>query len=144
MLSKPRLLKCLNRYITSWGNINFLNLEPYSGLAFSGLLTDGRGQNGPSPQNLSHMSHNNETWHSYTLPKNIWIMWHALCVPLTLAFFLPEISKFCYIKKYRYKLHFGTSFLVLLTFCESLKIDIINMVTILIMSAKMATLASLI
>ena len=40
----------------------------------------------PPPKNLSHISYNDETWHSYT--------------------FLPEISKFCEIKKYRYKLNF--------------------------------------
>ena len=62
--------------------------------------------------------------------------------------FLPEISKFCYIKKYRYRLYFDTSwnyssmdalFLILLTFFESWKKFLINMVTILMMSAKMAT-----
>ena len=51
----------------------------------------------------------------------------------------PELRKFCYIKKYRYRLHFDTSFLVLLTFLEHLKIVLINMVTILMMSAKLAT-----
>ena len=30
--------------------------------------------------------------------------------------FSPEICKFCYIKKYRYSLHFDTWFLILLTF----------------------------
>ena len=35
--------------------------------------------------------------------------------------FSPEISKFCYIKKYVYRLHFDTEFLILLTFHESLK-----------------------
>ena len=57
--------------------------------------------------------------------------------------FLPEISKFCYIKKYRYRLYFDTLFLILLTFFESWKIFLINMVTILMMSAKMATLGLL-
>ena len=32
--------------------------------------------------------------------------------------FSQEISKFCYIKKYGYRLHFDTSFLVLSTFFE--------------------------
>ena len=45
-----------------------------------------------------------------------------------ISIFSPKISKFCYIKKYRYRLDF-----------ESLVIVLINMVTILIMSAKMAT-----
>ena len=53
--------------------------------------------------------------------------------------FLTEISKFCYTKKYRYRLHFDTWFLILLTFLGSLKIVITNMVTILMMSAKKAT-----
>ena len=36
--------------------------------------------------------------------------------------FLPEISKFCYIKKYKYRLYFDTLFLILLTFFQSWKI----------------------
>ena len=59
-----------------------------------------------------------------------------------ISIFSPEISKFCYIKKYRYRLHFdiiSNSFLTL-TYLESLKIVLINMVTILMMSAKMGTL----
>ena len=38
--------------------------------------------------------------------------------------FSPEISKFCYFKKYRYKLYFDTYFLFILTFLESLLIVI--------------------
>ena len=33
-----------------------------------------------------------------------------------ISIFALEISKFCYIKKYKYRLHFDTSFLILLTF----------------------------
>ena len=55
----------------------------------------------------------------------------------------PEISKFCYIKKYRYRLQFDTWFLILLTFLEFLKIVLINMVKIFMMSAKMAALGLL-
>ena len=47
-----------------------------------------------------------------------------------ISIFSLEISKFCNIKKYRYRLHF----------VESLKNVLINMGTILMMSAKMATL----
>ena len=47
--------------------------------------------------------YNDETWHSYTLPKedqkNICITWHSPWVLLALAFFSPEIGKFCCIKK---------------------------------------------
>ena len=51
-----------------------------------------------------------------------------------------EISKFCYIKKYKHRFHFDTTFPILSTFFESLKIFLVNMVTTLMMSAKMATL----
>ena len=54
------------------------------------------------------------------------------------SIFLLEISKVCYIKKYRYRLHFDTEFLTILTFLESSEVALINMVKIL-MSAKMAT-----
>ena len=57
--------------------------------------------------------------------------------------FLLEISKFCYFKKYRYRLYFDTLFLIFLTFFESWKIFLINMFIILMMSAKMATLGLL-
>ena len=53
--------------------------------------------------------------------------------------FSTEISKFCYIKKYMYRLQFDAKFLILLTFLESLKIVLIKKVTILMMSAKTAT-----
>ena len=49
----------------------------------------------------------------------------------------------CYIKKYRYRLYFDTLFLILLTFSESWKIFLINIVKTLMMSAKMATLGLL-
>ena len=50
-----------------------------------------------------------------------------------------EISKFCYVKKYAYRLEFDGYFLILLNFLESLVISLINMVTILMMSAKITT-----
>ena len=56
-----------------------------------------------------------------------------------ISIFSPEISKLCYTKKYRYRLHFHDSFLILLIFFESLKIFLVNMVIILMMSAKMVT-----
>ena len=56
-----------------------------------------------------------------------------------ISIFSLEISTFCYIQKYRYILHFDKQFQILLTFLETLKIFLINLVIILIMSAKMAT-----
>ena len=60
-----------------------------------------------------------------------------------ISIFSLEISNFCYIKKYSCRLHIDTWFLVLLTYFESLKIFLINMVVILMMSAKMGTLGFL-
>ena len=58
--------------------------------------------------------------------------------------FLLEISKFCYVKKYRYRLYFDTLFWYIisnsLTFFEFWKIFLINMLAVLMMSAKMAAL----
>ena len=60
-----------------------------------------------------------------------------------ISIFSLEISKFCYIKKYRYRLHFDISFLILLTFFEPLKNFLINIVTNLMMLGKIATLGLL-
>ena len=56
-----------------------------------------------------------------------------------ISIFLPEISKVCYIKKYRYRFHLDKRFLILLTFLESLRIILIKMITILMVSAKITT-----
>ena len=45
-----------------------------------------------------------------------------------ISIFSAEISKFCYIKKCRYALRFGTYFLILMTFFESSKIVLIKKV----------------
>ena len=55
-----------------------------------------------------------------------------------ISIFLLEISKLCYITKYRYRLHLDIQLLILLTFLESLRVVLIKMVSILLMSAKMA------
>ena len=47
---------------------------------------------------------------------------------------------FCFIKKYRKKLHFKALLLILLTLLEFLKVVLIKIVDILMMSAKFATL----
>ena len=54
--------------------------------------------------------------------------------------FLSEISN---IRKYRYRFHFCKKLEILLTFFEYLKKFLINVVTILIMPAKLATLGLL-
>ena len=83
---------------------------------FGGLLMDeGGGGGAKKPPALKSGSHpNDETWHSYTLPKKEDpknIPMNYLTHPLSSAditIFSPEISKFCYIKKYRYRLYFDT------------------------------------
>ena len=56
------------------------------------------------------------------------------------SIFSLEIRKICCIVKYRYRSHFDTKFLTLLTSFELLKIVLTNMVKILMMSTKIATL----
>ena len=60
-----------------------------------------------------------------------------------IGIFSPEINNLRYIKKYTYRLHFNAKFLILLTFFESLKVVLINVVAILMMSAKFAALGPL-
>ena len=77
------------------------------------------------------MSYNDKIWHSYALSEEDLKMYKSRDTLLDFCcfqHFSPEISNFCCIKKYRYRL-FG-----------SLKVALINMVAILIMSAKLATL----
>ena len=62
---------------------------------------------------------------------------YSLC-SADISIFSLEISKICYTKKYRYRLYFDTLVLILLTFIESLKIFLKNLVLILIMWAKIA------
>ena len=81
-----------------------------------------------------------------TYLKKIQKVYESRDIPLAFHWhqqFSTEISKVCYIKKYRYRLHFDIWFLILLNFLECLKIFLINMVTILTMSARMSTLAIL-
>ena len=56
-----------------------------------------------------------------------------------ISIFLPEMSKFGYIKKYRHIFHLDAQFLILLTFLESLRVVIINKIKILMMSVKITT-----
>ena len=58
------------------------------------------------------MQHNdeNETWYSYTLAKEDLREHHEThsLSSADISIFSQEISIFCYIKKYRYRLHFNT------------------------------------
>ena len=61
------------------------------------------------------------------------------CCHQNISIFSPEISNFCYMKKYIYRLHLNAQFLIILTF-ESLRVILINVAAILMMPAKSATL----
>ena len=65
---------------------------------------------------------------------------HAPLDSADISSFSPETSNFCYIKKYWYRLHFNTQ---LITFFEPLRVVLINVVAILMMSAKLETLGLL-
>ena len=52
------------RFQTSFNSIQD---GPFRGCSQMG--GEGRGQKGPPPSNLSHVSYNDKTWRRYTLPK---------------------------------------------------------------------------
>ena len=69
-------------------------------------------------------------------------MWHPWSCADT-SIFLPKIRNFSYIKKYKYRLHFNSEVIILVTFFESLNDVLMNMFAILMMPAKLATLCLL-
>ena len=92
---------------------DLLEPYPYSGWAFSGLLTDGGEQKGtPTVPKICHrypsmMKLGTVIPHLKKIQK--------ICESRDISpefclrqYFSSEISKFCYIKKYRYRLHFDT------------------------------------
>ena len=60
----------------------------------------------------SSISYNDDTWQSYALPKEDPKKYmNHVTHPLTsavISIFSQEISKFCYMKKYKYRLHSST------------------------------------
>ena len=57
-----------------------------------------------------HKSYNDESCHSYTLPKEVHNYINHVTHPLSsvpISTFSPEINNFCYIKKYKYRLYFN-------------------------------------
>ena len=62
----------------------------------------------PSLKSVTHIL---QRWHSYILPKEdppkILITLAHLLSSADINIFLSEISKFCYIRKYKHRLHFG-------------------------------------
>ena len=69
------------------------------------------GQKGPLPKYMSHLSYNDETWQSYTSPNTSYLTYQSRDTHVEFCchkHFLLEVKKFCYVKKYRYRLHFDT------------------------------------
>ena len=73
------------------------NVNPIQDGHFWGCSRMERTKSSPL-KNLSHISYNYETWHSYTLPKgdpkDIGITWHNPWVLLTSAFFHRKLANF--------------------------------------------------
>ena len=111
-----------------------------------GLLTNGGGAKSPHFR-LSRICHTQPTLmklgtvipYLKKIQKHINHVIHPLS-SADIRIFSPKINNFCCIRKRRYRLHFNAKFLILLTSFESLKFVLINMVAILMRSAKLATL----
>ena len=112
----------------------------YSGWVFPGLLPDGGGPPLPKIYDASSTMMKLGTVIAYLkeIQKYINHVKHPLS-SADISNLLPEIRKFCYIKKYMYRLHFDTKLPILLNFLGSLKIVFDKKVRILMMSAKVAT-----
>ena len=93
-------------------NINPIQDGLFRGWAFSGMLTDGGGAKRPP---ISKICHTYPTMMKLATvipyPKRIQKIYESRDTPTDVSdvsIFSPQISKFCYIKKYRYRLYFDT------------------------------------
>ena len=122
------------------------NPLPYSRWAILGLLADGRGQKGRPISKICHTSYKDETRHSYALPKkypkNTRITWSTSWVLLTSAFFTRNQQLLLY---QEIKTNFALSCTISVSFhiFVSLRFLLINEVSTLMISAKLATLSLL-
>ena len=122
------------------------NPLPCSNWAILGLLTDGRGQKGRPISKISHTSYNDETRHSYALPKkypkNTRIAWTTSWVLLTSAFFTRNQSLLLYQET---KTNIALSYTISVSFHNfvSLRFLLIDEISTLMISAKLATLSLL-
>ena len=116
------------RFFSGWLNcetwfqnsVNLFQDGPFQGCLRK--MGGGQGKKAYLPK-ICQTSYKDENWHSYNLPKEDPKIHESRDTPLSSAdiIFSPEISKFCYIKKYKYRLHFDILFLILLTFWGVLK-----------------------
>ena len=91
--------------------MNLTDINPIQDGPFRGFLWMG-GAKSSSPENLSHISYKYEIRHNYTLrKKNQKKYMNHVTQPLSsadISIFSLEITKFCYIRKYIYRLEFRT------------------------------------
>ena len=104
----------------------------------------------PSPKPVTYICYHGETWHNYTLskedPKSIWITWNLWNTPwvlLTSLFFHRKLVTFVISRNTDIDCILIHKKSNSFTFFESLKVVLINMVVILMMSAKLAALGFL-
>ena len=92
---------------------------------------------------LSHISYNDETWHSYTLPKedpkNIWTTWNTPDFWWSQHFFTGSQQILLY-QEIQIKIAFWYIIFNSFDFSSVFKSFLINFIIILMMSARMATL----
>ena len=112
-------------------------------MGFSGLFTDGGGKK----TSLLKICHTYPTMMKLgkvilTLRRSKKYVNHIkhLLSSAVISISSPEICNFRYTKEYKHRLHFNIQFLILLSLFESLKVVLINMASILMMSARFATL----
>ena len=60
---------CLKAGVSIVASSDVLIVNTIQDGTFQGCSQIGWGQKGLPPQNLRHISYNDQTWHSYTLPK---------------------------------------------------------------------------
>ena len=106
-------------------NTNFFHTMRNSGSQdrpFWGCSRMEEGQKGPPSYNLSHISYNDKTWHSCTLPKedpkNKWITWHTSCILLKSAFFQRKSANFAVSRNASIECIFLNNFYFFLSFFE--------------------------
>ena len=87
------------------------SIYPYSGWAFSGLLVDGVVEKAPSIKSVTHILQWWNLAELYLSQRRFKKYMNHVTNSLRsadISIFSPEISKFCYIKKFKYTLHFDT------------------------------------
>ena len=120
--------------------------QPDSGWAFSQLPTDEwEGDWGKRSPFLTSVTYILEWWNlahfylSYRRPKKKNHVTQSMR-SANINIYLPEINNFCYIKKCRFRVHFKSLFAFILSLFESWNVVLINMVAMLTMWGKLATL----